>query len=127
MNSRTNNPHEFGSLFFPVKISLTAFSVFIPPCTSLPQLGATSPHHVLSIARWERGTRDMLAYRITEIDSRIVVGTEEEPILICASIEVARRAIAEALSPATKFARRPAPESTPETSPASPVAKIATR
>ena len=69
----------------------------------------------------------MLAYRITEVDSRIVVGTEQEPILICASIEVARRAIAEALSPATKFARRPAPGSALETSPASPVSKIAAR
>ena len=38
----------------------------------------------------------MFAYRITEIDSRIVVGTEQESILVCASREVARRAIADA-------------------------------
>jgi hypothetical protein len=38
----------------------------------------------------------MLAYRITEIDSRIVVGTDEEPILVCASLEVAHQAVADA-------------------------------
>jgi hypothetical protein len=69
----------------------------------------------------------MPAYRITETDSRIVVGTEEEPILICNSIDVARRVVADALSPAKKFAKRPAPEAAPETSPASPVAKNAAR
>jgi hypothetical protein len=69
----------------------------------------------------------MLAYRITEVDSRIVVGTEDEPILICTSIEVARRVIADALSPVTKFARRPAPGSAPETSPASPAEESAAR
>ena len=69
----------------------------------------------------------MLAYRIIEVDSRIVVGTEEEQILICTNIDVARRVIADALAPATKFAGRPAPESAPETSPASPAAKSATR
>jgi hypothetical protein len=73
------------------------------------------------------GTLHMLAYRITEVDSRIVVGTEEEPILICNNIDVARRVVADALSPAKKFAKRPAPGSAPETSPASPVAKSATR
>jgi hypothetical protein len=69
----------------------------------------------------------MLAYRITEVDSRIVVGTEEEPILICTSLDMARRVIADALAPATKLPRRPAPKSAPETSPASPVSEIATR
>jgi hypothetical protein len=38
----------------------------------------------------------MLAYRITEIDSRIVVGTDDEPILVCTSLEVARQAVADA-------------------------------
>lgn len=38
----------------------------------------------------------MFAYRITEIDSRVIVGTEEEPILVCASREVANRAVADA-------------------------------
>jgi hypothetical protein len=38
----------------------------------------------------------MLAYRITEIDSRIVVGTEDEPILVCTSLEVAHQAVADA-------------------------------
>jgi hypothetical protein len=38
----------------------------------------------------------MPAYRITEIDSRIVVGTDDEPILVCASLEVARQAVADA-------------------------------
>jgi hypothetical protein len=69
----------------------------------------------------------MLAYRITEVDSRIVVGTEEEPILICTSLDVARRVIADALAPATKLPRPRAKEATPETSPDSPVAKSATR
>jgi hypothetical protein len=69
----------------------------------------------------------MLAYRITEIDSRIVVGTEEEPILICASLDVARRVVADALAPATKSLRPRAQEAAPETSPASPVSESATR
>jgi hypothetical protein len=68
----------------------------------------------------------MPAYRITEIDSRVVVGTEQEAVLICTSLDVARRVVAEALSPATKFARRPAPGSAQETSPASPVEENAT-
>jgi len=38
----------------------------------------------------------MLAYRITEIDSRIVVGTDDEPILVCTSLEVAHQAVADA-------------------------------
>jgi hypothetical protein len=38
----------------------------------------------------------MLAYRITEIDSRIVVGTEDGPILVCTSLEVAHQAVADA-------------------------------
>lgn len=39
---------------------------------------------------------DMFSYRITEVNSRIVVGTDEEPILICSSREVAHRVVAEA-------------------------------
>jgi len=69
----------------------------------------------------------MLAYRITEVDSDIVVGTEEEPILICTNIDMARRVIADALSPTKKFARRRAPEAAVETSPASPAEETATR
>ena len=74
----------------------------------------------------------MPAYRITEIDSRIVVGTEQESILICTNLDVARRVIADALAPAKKFpttksSRRPAPKSAPETSQASPVLESATR
>ena len=38
----------------------------------------------------------MFAYRITEDDSRIIVGTEQEQILVCATREVAHRAIADA-------------------------------
>ena len=38
----------------------------------------------------------MFAYRITERDSRVVVSTEEEPILICASLKVAHQAVADA-------------------------------
>ena len=38
----------------------------------------------------------MLAYRITEIDSRIVVVSDDEPILVCTSLEVARQAVADA-------------------------------
>ena len=69
----------------------------------------------------------MLAYRITEVDSRIVVGTEEEPILICTSLDVARRVVADALAPATKSSRPRAQEAAQETSPASPVARSARR
>jgi hypothetical protein len=69
----------------------------------------------------------MPAYRITEIDSRIVVGTEQESVLICTSLDVARRVIADALAPAMKPLRRPAPKSAPETSPASPASESATR
>ena len=69
----------------------------------------------------------MPAYRITEIDSRVIVGTEQESVLICTSLDVARRVIADALAPATKPLKRPAPKSAPETSPANPVSESATR
>jgi hypothetical protein len=69
----------------------------------------------------------MPAYRITEIDSRIIVGTEQESVLICTSLDMARRVIADALAPAIKPLRRPAPKSAPETSPASPVSESAKR
>ena len=53
----------------------------------------------------------MLAYRIIKIDSRIIVGTEEEAILVCTSLKVARQAVADAklleTAPARQiFARR---------------------
>jgi hypothetical protein len=38
----------------------------------------------------------MFTYRITEIDSRITVGTDEEPVLVCANIEVAHQVVADA-------------------------------
>jgi hypothetical protein len=38
----------------------------------------------------------MLAYRITQIDSRIVVGTDEEEILVCTSLKMARQVVADA-------------------------------
>lgn len=38
----------------------------------------------------------MLAYRITQIDSRIIVGTEEEAILVCNSLKMARQIVADA-------------------------------
>ena len=38
----------------------------------------------------------MLAYRITQIDSRIVVGTDEEEILVCNSLKMARQVVADA-------------------------------
>lgn len=69
----------------------------------------------------------MLTYRITEMDSGIVVGTEEEPILICTSLDVARRVIADALAPATTSLRPRAKEAAPEASPASPAEESATR
>jgi hypothetical protein len=69
----------------------------------------------------------MAAYRIIEIGSRVIVGTEQESILICTSLDMARRVIADALAPAIKPLRRPAPESAPETSPASPASESATR
>lgn len=69
----------------------------------------------------------MPAYRITEIDSRIVVGTEQESVLICTSLDVARRVIADALAPATKPLKRPAPRPARETSLANPASGSATR
>jgi hypothetical protein len=69
----------------------------------------------------------MPAYRITEIDSRIIVGTEQESVLICTSLDMARRVIADALAPAIKPLKRPAPKSAPETPPASPVSESAKR
>jgi hypothetical protein len=38
----------------------------------------------------------MFTYRIKEIDSQITVGTEEEPLLVCANIEVAHQVVADA-------------------------------
>ena len=38
----------------------------------------------------------MLAYRITQIDSRIVVGTDKEEILVCTSLKMARQVVADA-------------------------------
>ena len=38
----------------------------------------------------------MFTYRIIEIDSRITVGTEKEPVLVCANIEVAQQVVADA-------------------------------
>jgi hypothetical protein len=38
----------------------------------------------------------MATYRITKLGSRAVVGTDEEPLLICASLEVAHRVVADA-------------------------------
>ncbi|HEY2246225.1 MAG TPA: hypothetical protein VGH70_02150 [Bradyrhizobium sp.] len=38
----------------------------------------------------------MTAYRITERDHHFIVGTEQEPVLICRSLEVAHQAIADA-------------------------------
>jgi hypothetical protein len=69
----------------------------------------------------------MPAYRITEIDSRVIVGTEQESVLICTSLDMARRVIADALAPTIKPLKRPAPKSAPETSPANPASESATR
>jgi hypothetical protein len=69
----------------------------------------------------------MLAYRIIEIDSRVIVGTEQEAILICTNLEVARRVVADALAPAMKPLRRPAPGSARETSRAIQASGSATR
>jgi hypothetical protein len=38
----------------------------------------------------------MPAYRITQNDSRIVVGTDEEEILVCKSMKMARQVVADA-------------------------------
>ena len=38
----------------------------------------------------------MTAYRITERDARFVIGTEQEAVLICRSLEVANQAVADA-------------------------------
>jgi hypothetical protein len=38
----------------------------------------------------------MAAYRITQFGSRVIVGTEEEAVLVCTSLRVARQAVADA-------------------------------
>jgi len=38
----------------------------------------------------------MIIYRITECDHRFIVGTAQEAVLICRSLEVAHQAIADA-------------------------------
>ena len=38
----------------------------------------------------------MTAYRITERDARFIVGTDQEAILICRSLDVAHQAVADA-------------------------------
>ncbi len=38
----------------------------------------------------------MAAYRITERDRRFIVGTEQEAVLICRSLDVAHQAVADA-------------------------------
>jgi hypothetical protein len=38
----------------------------------------------------------MTAYRITERDHRFIVGTEQEAVLICRTLEIAHQAIADA-------------------------------
>lgn len=38
----------------------------------------------------------MVIYRITERDHRFIVGTEQEAVLICRSLEVAHQAVADA-------------------------------
>ena len=57
----------------------------------------------------------MAAYRITERDRRFIVGTEQEPVLICRSFDVAHQAVADAelletLPAKLIFARRVARE-----------------
>jgi len=38
----------------------------------------------------------MTAYRITERDQRFIVGTEQEAVLICPTLEIAHQAVADA-------------------------------
>jgi hypothetical protein len=38
----------------------------------------------------------MCAYRIKKLGEHVIVGTDEEPLLICADLDVARRAVADA-------------------------------
>ena len=121
------NLREFRSLFDLVNILLTPFPLFTLAGTCRPQLGRTTPPLFIGRALARGTTGDMLAYRITEIDSRIVVGTEQEPILICTSLDMARQVVADALAPATKPLKPRARQSAPETSPASPVEESATR
>jgi hypothetical protein len=48
----------------------------------------------------------MIVYRITKSNSGIVVGTDEEAILVCKNLKVARRAIADAHCLETQSAKR---------------------
>jgi hypothetical protein len=38
----------------------------------------------------------MFNYRITEVASRVIVGTDEEAILVCSSLKMAHRVVADA-------------------------------
>jgi hypothetical protein len=48
----------------------------------------------------------MLAYRIIQVDSRIVVGTDEEEVLVCNSLKMARKVVADARQLETAPARQ---------------------
>jgi hypothetical protein len=43
----------------------------------------------------------MSVYRIKKLGARVVVGTEDEAVLICSDLDVARRAVADAESAPT--------------------------
>jgi hypothetical protein len=122
MCPRLDRFQESRSLFYSVNRLLTPFSLFIVPLTPRPRLGGTTPA-IFFCWRAGTGTPHMLSYRITEIDSRIIVGTEQEAVLVCTNIDIARRVVADALAPAPKSLRRPATGSAPKASPSSPVSE----
>ena len=101
---------NFSALCDRIKTPLTAFVVFT-------FAGAWTPHSsgtrrpMIHCYRAGTGHIHMTAYRITQRGARIIVGTEQEAILVCRSLEVAHQAVADAELLATLpakliFARR---------------------
>jgi hypothetical protein len=86
---------NFGALCDRVKTLLTALAVFTLVSTAPPHLGGTTRAAMCLPQRWDR-THHMTIYRITERDARFIVGTEQEAVLICRSLDVAHQAVADA-------------------------------
>jgi hypothetical protein len=86
---------NFGALCDRVKTSLTALAVFTLVSTAAPHLGGTTRAAMCLPLRCDR-THHMTIYRITKRDARFIVGTEQEAVLICRSLEVAHQAVADA-------------------------------
>jgi hypothetical protein len=86
---------NFGALSYSVNNLLTPLALFAFAHAPSPQSSGTTSFG-FRCQRAGTGTPFMFAYHITKTDSRVVVCTEEEPILICASLKVAHQVVADA-------------------------------